>query len=263
MFKKRKIISIIIGLLILLVMLNTVPGLKKGLGNFVYKIFSPINGLFIKTGNGIAGFFEVLTSIHDLNKENLKFRQEIQLLEADNTRLKEIEKENDILKEALNISQNIRQVKEVALISGKDIQGFQDWILINRGSKHGISENMVVLSPEGALVGKISEVEPSFSKVMLIIYRDSVVAALIEKSRAEGLIKRSEKGDLSMDFISNTEKIEIGEKIITSGMDNVYPKGILIGKIEVINSSDNQLFQKIFIVPAVNFNKLEEVIVIK
>ena len=259
----KKTFLIIFILIIILIAVNVIPGLKKGLGNFVYRIFSPINGLFIKTGNGVVGFFEVLTSIHDLNKENLKLRQEIQLLEKENVHLKEIERENNILREALNISQNIHPVKEVALISGKDIQGFQDWILINRGSKHGIAENMVVLSPEGALVGKIFEVEPSFSKVMLIIHKDSVVAALIEKSRAEGLIKRSEKGGLSMDFISNIEKIEIGEKIITSGMDNVYPKGILIGKIENISSTDNQLFQNITISPIVNFSKLEEVIVIK
>lgn len=259
----KKIVFIFLVLIIILIVLNIVPGLKKGLGNFVYKIFSPIGGFFIRTGNGVVGFFEVLTSIGDLNKENLKLRQEIQLLEADNIRLKETEKENDILREALNISQNIRQVKEVALISGKDIQGFQDWILINKGSRNGIEKNMTVLSPEGALVGRISEVEPSFSKVMLITYKDSVVAAIIEKSRAEGLVKQNEKGGLFMDFISNIEKIEMGEKIITSGMDNVYPKGILIGKIEAINSSDNQLFQKIFIAPAVNFSKLEEVIVIK
>ena len=259
----KKIVFIFLVLIIILIVLNIIPGLKKGLGNFVYRIFSPINGLFIKIGNGIVGFFEVLTSINDLNKENLKFRQEIQLLESENIYLKELERENNILREALNISQNIRSVKEVALISGKDIQGFQDWVLINKGSGHGIEKNMTVLSSEGALVGKISEVEPSFSKVMLIIYKDSVVAAIIEKSRAEGLIKRSGKGGLFMDFISNIEKIEIGEKIFTSGMDNVYPKGILIGEIETIDSSENQLFQKIIITPKVNFSKLEEVIIIK
>ncbi|HUT96287.1 MAG TPA: rod shape-determining protein MreC [Candidatus Paceibacterota bacterium] len=259
----KETITIILILIIVLIVLNFIPGLNKGLGNFVYKIFSPIGRFFSNIGNGISGFFRIIFSIGDLNEENLVLKQENLVLEAENSTLIEVKRENDILKEALNISKSEQQIKEVASVVGKDIQGIQDWILINKGSKHGIIKDMIAISPENALVGKISEVNPSFSKITLIIQKDSVVAGIIEKNRIEGLVKRDDKGGLFIDFIPKNENLEINERIITSGMDNLYPKGILIGKIENIDTSDNQIFKKIIITPAVDFSKLENVFIIK
>lgn len=259
----KKVFLTILVLVIILILLNIIPGLNKGLGNFVYKIFSPIGRFFSNIGNGISGFFQIITSISDLNEENLALKKENLVLEAENSTLIEVKRENDILREALNISKSGEQIQEVASVVGKDIQGIQDWILINKGSKHGVTENMIAISSENALVGRISEVNQSFSKVTLITQKDSVVAGIIENNRIEGLIKRDDKGGLFIDFIPKTENLEIGERIITSGMDNLYPRGILIGKIEIIDTSDNQIFQKIIITPAVDFSKLEEVFIIK
>lgn len=260
---QNKTTLIIFSLIIILIIINLIPGLNKGLGNFVYKIFSPIEHLFTKIGDKIIGFFQVTISIGGLNKENVVLLQKNTTLESEITQLKEVQRENDTLRKALNISQNDRPIREVASITGKDIQGIQDWILINRGSKHGIAENMIAISPEGALVGKITEVSNNFSKITLITQKDVVIAGIIENNRIEGLIKRNNKGGLFMDFIPKTEELTIGDRIVTSGMDNVYPKGILIGKIDNIDSSENQIFQKINISLAADFSKLEQVIIIR
>ena len=259
----NKTFLIILILVIVLVVINIIPGLNKGLGNFIYKIFSPIEKFFLNISNGLTGFFRIITSIKELNKENIILHKKNLSLETEITALKEVQRENDILKQTLNISKSGQIIEEVALVVGKDIQGIQDWILINRGSKQSILKDMTVISSENALVGKVSEVDTDFSKVTLITQKNSVVAGIIEDNRTEGLIKRSEKGGLFMDFIPNTEQLEIGDKIITSGTDNLYPKGVLIGTIESINSSDNQIFQKIIIAPSVDFSKLEQVIIIK
>jgi len=262
-FQNKKTLFILCALIVVLMIINIIPGLVKGLGNFVYKIFSPFERIFSNAGKGIVGFFQILISIGDLNKQNLALQEKNTTLESEIAKLNEVEKENLVLKNALNISKSGQPIKEVALIVGKDIQGTQDWILINKGSKQGILRDMIVLSPENALVGRINEVSSDFSKVMLITYKDSAIAGILENQRIEGLIKKSDKGGLFMDFIPKTEKFELGERIITSGMDNLYPKGILIGTIENIDPSDNQIFQKITITPAVNFSKLEQVIIIK
>lgn len=259
---KKTFLTILI-LIVALIVLNIIPGLNKGLGNFVYKIFSPLERFFLNIENGISGFFQIMISIKDLNRENITFRENNIKLEAEIAALEEIQRENDVLRQALKISESGQTIKESALVVGKDIQGIQDWILINKGSKHGILKGMTVVSPENALVGRVDEVGEGFSKVMLIIHKNSVVAGVIENNRTEGLIKNSDKGGLFMDFIPKTEKLETGEKVITSGIDNLYPKGILIGKIENIDSSDNQIFQKIIITPSVNFSKLEQVLILK
>ena len=260
---RNKTILTISSLIIILIIINLIPGLNKGLGNFVYKIFSPIEHLFVKTGDKTVDFFQIIISIGDLNNENLALMQKNMNLETEITQLKEIQQENDTFRKALNISQNDKPIKEVASIVGKDIQGIQDWVLIDKGSKQGIAENMIVVSPEGALVGKITEVDYGFSKVTLITQKDSVIAGIIENNRVEGLVKKNDSGGLFMDFIPKNEILEVGDRIITSGMDNFYPKGILIGKIDNIDSSENQIFQKINISLSMDFSKLEQIIILK
>lgn len=259
--KKTAIIVLII--IVSLTIINLIPGLTKGLGNFIYTIFSPIEKLFSNIGKGIINFFQILISVGGLNKENIALREKNIALEAEIANLKTIKKENDALKQALNISKSDQIIIEVASIAGKDIQGLQDWILINKGTKQGLKTGMTVISGEKALVGRISEVSEGFSKVMIIDSKDSSIAAILENSRTEGLVKKSEKGGIFMDFIPKTEQLELGERIITSGTDNFYFKGIFIGTVETIDLSENQIFQKITIAPAVNFSKLEQVLIIK
>lgn len=259
----KKTILIIVILIFVLLIINLIPGFKKGLGNFVFKIFSPINNFFNRIGKGTVGFFQIFINISDLNKSNIDLREKNLALETEIAKLREIERENNILRIALNISKSGQQIKEMASIKGKDVQGIQDWILINKGTKQGIEKDMAVVSPEGALVGRVFETQSSFSKIMLIINKDSAVAVIVEQSRTQGVVKRSGAGGLIMDLVPKTEKLEIGQGVITSGMDNIYPKGILIGKISSIDLSENQIFQKILIFPAVDFNKLEEVIILK
>jgi len=228
-----------------------------------FKIFSPVNRFFIGTGNKIIIFFEFLGSIKDLVRENVELQKRNAELEAENIKLNEKSREIDTLKKALKISQEQGFNIDMAFIVGKDIQGTKDWLLINKGSNHGLSKDMAIVSKESALVGKIVEVMPNFSKIMTIEDNQNIIAALIEKERSEGLVKNEERGGLFMDFIPRNEKLEIGEKILVSGMDGIFPRGILIGTINDIDFSQNQLFQKIYISPAVDFSKIEEVFIVK
>ena len=203
---KKAVLTILI-LVVALTIINIIPGLAKGLGNFVYKIFSPIEKLFANIGKDIIGFFQILTSVGSLNTENIALREKNTTLESELAQLQEVQKENDILKQALNISKSEHLTLDTAIVVGKDIQGLQDWILINKGSAHGLKENMTIISPEKALVGRIISVSDSFSKVMLISSRESIVSALIENTRSEGLVKKDEKGGIFMDFIPKTEQL--------------------------------------------------------
>lgn len=259
----KKYLVIIVVLITGLVFLNLIPGLTKSLGNFVFKIFSSIQEFFIGIGNKLSGFFNMLVSVKNLDAENNSLKQKNLNLETEIVKLKEVERENQILRDGLKIS-NEKQINlELAKLAGKDVQGPQEWILLNKGGNDGIVKDMPVISREFALVGRVMEIMPDFSKVILITNKESTVAALIEGERSQGLVKKEEKGRLFMDFIPRNEKLELEKMVFTSGMDNIFPKGILIGKIEDIDLSQNQLFQKVIISPAVEFSKLEEVFIIK
>ncbi|MBD3282573.1 MAG: rod shape-determining protein MreC [Candidatus Portnoybacteria bacterium] len=261
---RKKYLLIVLGLIVIIVLLNIVPGLSNGLGNFVFKVFSPIQKFFIDLGNRVYSVFSILFSIRDLAKENIALREEVLMLESKVAELSEVKRENRVLREGIDLSEkeNLLIIQKASVV-GKDIQGLDDWILIDKGSCSGLVKDMAVVSVEMGLVGRIIEVMENFSKIMLITNKESIVAALVEKNRVEGVVKESEKSRLFVDFIPRGEVLVEGDNLITSGMDNIFPKGILIGKIEEIDFSQNQLFQKIYINPVVNFSKLEEVFIVE
>jgi len=259
----KKYLVIIVVLIAGLVFLNFISNIKATLGNTLFIVFSPVERFFIGAGDKVVGFFELILSIKELGKENSELRNKNLELESQITELRELKRENQLLREVLNLSEKNQFVLELASITGKDIYGLEEWILIDKGAKNGIEKNMAVISKDFALVGKTIEVMTDFSKVRLITNKDSIVAAIIEGQRSQGVVEIGEKGRLFIDFIPRNEKLNPEERVITSGMDGCYPKGILIGKIESIDLSQNQLFQKITIIPAVDFSKLEEVFIIK
>ena len=260
----RKHFIVLLVLILGLVFLNFFPNITKASGNFIFKIFSPVQKLFISLGNKITGSFQILFSISDLAKENEQLKQKNSNLELQLTELNELRKENENLRNALDFPLKNSLVYAMSSIVGKNLQGTDDWILINKGTKDGLDKNMAVVSGDFYLVGKIVDAGKDFSKVTLITDRNSMVSAMVENNRNEGLVQKdASAGKIFLDFVPKNETIELGEKIITSGMDNIYPKGIIIGTVQNIDSSENQLFLKIIISPGADFEKLENVFILK
>ena len=260
----KKYLIIFLVLIAGLVFFNVFPKTSDFLEASVFKAFSPIQIFFSGIGNKTSGFFKLIASIKDLNSENTELKNKNIELESELIKLKETERENLNLRQALNFSENNVLLYEIASVVGKAVQGGENWILINKGLKDGINADSVIVSDNFSLVGKTVEVYDGFSRVILITNIKNAVAALIEGKRSEGLIQKEEGGNkIFMDFIPKEETPEIGEKVLTSGMDNIYPSGILIGKVESVDQSQNQLFTKVIIDPEVDFLKLEKVFIIK
>ena len=132
--------------------------------------------------------------------------------------------------------------------------------LINRGSNQLLQRNYIVLRKEG-LVGRIQSVSPYQSLVQLIIDHRSRVPALIQRNRVRGLIYGTHDG-IEMRQINQHAKIKIGDRVITSGLGNLYPKGVLIGWVSEIHHQSHELFKTARLDSAVDFNQIEEVFVI-
>ena len=135
-------------------------------------------------------------------------------------------------------------------------------ITIDRGSNTGVTTNMAVIAPTG-LVGRIVTPTAHASKVQLLIDRNAAAGALVERSRAQGIVIGSSDGDmLRMDFVAATADVKVGDTIVTSGIDGIYPKGFVIGKVEQVDNG-NGIYKAIRVRPSVDFNRLEEVLVVK
>jgi rod shape-determining protein MreC len=133
-------------------------------------------------------------------------------------------------------------------------------VTIDKGTSAGVRANMAVIAPTG-VVGRVVTPTGNASKVQLLVDRNAGAGALIERSRAQGVILGAAEELLRMNFVSATADVKLGDTIVTSGIDGIYPKGFVIGTVETIEKGTG-LYKVIRVRPAVDFNRLEEVLVV-
>ncbi|HEV3216288.1 MAG TPA: rod shape-determining protein MreC [Vicinamibacterales bacterium] len=131
---------------------------------------------------------------------------------------------------------------------------------IDKGSSSGLKANMPVISPTG-VVGRIVTVTARASKVQLLVDRNAGAGALVERSRAQGVVLGAGEDVLRMDYVSGIADVKPGDTIVASGIDGIYPKGFVIGKVESVDRGTG-IYKIIRVRPAVDFNRLEEVLVV-
>lgn len=134
--------------------------------------------------------------------------------------------------------------------------------MIDKGSNDGLEKGAPVVVSEG-IVGKIIEVAAGYARVLLITDRNSAVDALVQNSRVRGMVKGSNKTNCSFVYALRKDEVKPGEMIVTSGLDQVFPKGLKVGRVMDVKKVHSQLFQDIIIQTSVDFDKLEEVLVYK
>lgn len=251
------IISVLI-VVFFLVLNLTLAG--KEIKNFFYLISSPIQKTLWGAGERVSDFFETISEIKNLKKENQELKLKIQELLAENVALKELKKENELLREALGIGLEKEFKLVFAKIIGKDIS--QDSILIDKGSEDGISKNFPVITQQKTLVGSVSQVYKKFSKIRLISNKESSFDAKIFDTEIYGIVKGKGNFKLYLDLVPREEEIKEKALLVTSALSGLFPPGLLIGKISQIRKSDLEPFQVAEIEPAFNIKNLEELFII-
>ena len=267
MYKKNNgIIGIIITIIILILLVfltNTDIKKLSYVENAVNTIVMPIQNGYTYLKNKIAknnSFFDNLDKIEEENKnlkeENSELAKKLRELEI-------IKSENTTLKEYLKLTEKYKSYTTVpAYIINKDTSNFTNTYVINVGNNDGIKENMTVIADKG-LVGHVVSVTDNTAKIQTIIDTSSSVGAAISTTRESILCKGSlESNILKGNYIpTDIEAIE-GDSVETSGMGGIYPKGIHIGTITKVVNTKNVLDRYIEITPAVDFSKIETVLVI-
>ena len=133
-------------------------------------------------------------------------------------------------------------------------------ITISKGTSSGIRPDMGVLAPNG-VVGRIIVPSANASKVQLLIDRNAAAGALVERSRSQGVVLGEGDPTMRLDFVNSTADIRVGDTLVTSGVDGIYPKGFVIGKVEKVERSGSA-YKNIQVQPAVDFSTLEDVLVV-
>ncbi len=225
--------------------------------------FVPVQRFFYQISSAIGGFFS--GSSVDLAVENEQLQTRLDTYESNQMSYEELLAENERLSKMLDYKQNNEtQELKVANIIGKEPSNWFDVFTIDLGAKDGIAENMPVITPDG-LVGRIEEVGLNWSKVMGIIDGRSSVAAIMERTRDIGVVKGAIGVDelsatLLMNYLPLDTDIVEGDVVLTSGYDQLYPKGLAIGTVLTTKSDTGG--KNVTIQPNVDFRRLEEVMVV-
>lgn len=249
-----------------LLMALQLTGRLQPVQSFVTQLTSPAQVGATGLTESVANAIDFLVELRTLRQRNAELEQINATLLVENFRLREVERENEQLRSMLNFGETrpaleLRGAQIVARVIGQESNNFLSFIMLDLGSDHGIDIGMPVVTDQG-LVGRISEVTDTTSKVLLITDASSSVNALLQSSRLNGVIRGSPGGGLVMDYIPQGGLFSIGEIVLTSGLGGNFPKGIPIGQVVEIRQRDIDVFQQALVRPTVDFGSLELVMVV-
>jgi rod shape-determining protein MreC len=211
---------------------------------------------FSKIGSLWSGYI----GLRNARTENARLQKELDQLRMRNRELESQAAEGQRLASLLNFRNAHPEASMLAAeVIGASADPTSHTLFINRGERDHVRRNLAVITPEG-IVGKIVEVFPTSSQVLLINDKDSGVGALFAGTRTHGVVKGSGDPNPRMDYIVNDEKVQVGDKILTSGEDHIFPKDLPIGTVE--SAKPAAPFQAIWIEPAARLDRLEDVLVL-
>jgi rod shape-determining protein MreC len=275
--RNKRLFILMIGLIVFIAVMGFTLGRTRLTWpeKFMNDAFGTVQGALYRPAGAVVNFFGDLGRLSDVYKENQQLRQTVARYAQDQLKYNFIEAENERLKNALQFTDKQKQLYHyrylIAQVVGSSLNPLDQTIKINLGSRDGIKSQMAVTTTDG-LIGLISHVSEFTSTVEPITQlspespQGVQVAATIfgKESSSFGIIDSFDKqtGMLQMSKIDENDKMVKGDKVITSGLGNVFPRGIMIGTVESRQVGDFGLTQKASVRPAANFDHIGEVFVV-
>ena len=235
-------------------------------------VAAPIEVGLRQVAEPISDFFEGLLNRGDLLRENEKLREELERAQAQAAASEDAQRRLKELEEALGVKESRPDdVFVIADVIAQEPSGFKRALAINRGSKDGLDEGMVVLSKNGSLVGTISQVYEEFAWLRLISDPNSavniavniaVLPAAQENPEARGVASGSLRGDVSLELLPTEAQIAEGDLVTTSGLGGNYPRALLVGSVVSVEDKPQALSKKASLEPAADLFALDTVLII-
>lgn len=230
------------------------------LESVVLRATGPVQAGLDRVIGGAAEVWGHYLYLVDAAEDNRRLTEQNRTLRAVLTQSDEVRLENQRLRLLLDFKEAQEIATLPARVIAEDASSWFRTVMIDKGREHGVVEGMPVVVAEG-VVGRVVRSSPRFARVLLITDASSAVASLIQDNRARGVC-RGQGEQLVFDFVLRQEDVKIGDRVVTSGMGGVFPKGLVVGHVQSVDRHEFGLFQTIAVSPTVDFSHLEEVLVL-
>lgn len=233
---------------------------------FVQTALGPLQSAITGVAQTVSHQVEQTQSVQALQARTAELEALNNKLMVENIQLKEVERENELLRQLLNYTRSNPQFSYqpttiVGRSIGVDPTNLLYFVYVDVGARNGVAENMPVITDRG-LVGRVTAVSPNSAQVLMLIDPASAVNALIQNSRSTGLVRGNIDGTLTMERIPPNEKVNPGDIVLTSGLGGNFPDKLVIGQVTEVMKRDQDMFQTARIRPTVDFGKLETMLII-
>ncbi|MBD3248260.1 rod shape-determining protein MreC [Candidatus Falkowbacteria bacterium] len=255
--KKTFIIAAIIGLLAFLYFTNIFDFAKEK----IYQAINPAASGLYSLGANIRNGFESRTDQKELSHKVKELENDRNALLVENARLKELEEENKELRSYLEFLDEKKYSYKMAHVIAIGVEASSEReeksIVIDKGRSEGLYPGLGVVDSRGVLVGKLEKVEEKASRVVLTTNGSCKLAATIQNmERTIGIVSGEMGLTMSMELIPQDEEVEAGDLIVTSGLEDDIPRGLLIGEVSRVNSNNNEIWKSVVIEPLADFSDL-------
>jgi len=239
---------------------GTSHGRDDQLGRIFLELMAPLERAGTFASRTVADAWASASGLLRARDEAEALRARVRRLEQDTARLAETEAENARLRTLLDFRKTLGGTLLTTRVIGHDAAGLSRTLVVDQGSAAGIAKGAAVLAPEG-IVGQVFQVSPHAARVLLVSDHNSGVDAVVQRTRGRGIVEGTADGRCGLKFVKRTEDLQVGDLVVSSGLDGIFPRGLPIGHIEAVDKQGQGLFQYAQIDPAVDVERLEEVLV--
>jgi rod shape-determining protein MreC len=226
------------------------------------EVLRPVQAGTANFGAGLRSIYHDYLNLVQVRQENERLIAELARVKAEQARMAELEAENRHLTELLELRDVLGADAIAANVIGSDATGISHTLILGQGSAGGLRPGMAVLSNEG-VVGRIIETSPHASRVLLIDDHNSALDGFDQRSRARGIVAGMVDDGVIMKYVDRSQDIRTHDTIVTSGLDGIFPRGLLVGNVSGVHREGPGLFLSVQLAPAVSFRELEQVLVVR
>jgi rod shape-determining protein MreC len=236
------------------------PGRIDPLGHVFLEVMAPFQRFTAGITGGTRGLWDRYIDLVGVQSENEQLRNRLRELEARGTNRGEMELMNRRLKRLLALQKELPTRAVAASVTARDASVWFQSLTLNKGQFDGIAAGMPVMAPEG-VVGLISSTSQHASRVILLTDPNSGIDVLVQRTRVRGIVSGLLEQGTILKYVKRSDDVRVGDRVVASGLDGVFPKGLPVGRVTRVSRKDRGLFLYAEVTPEADASRLEEVLV--